>query len=247
MAFTPTREKLIPELTPEEEIVFLARALWREGYNDRLAGHITYKLGDGTFLCNPWLITWRELRPDQIIRIDIEGNVLDGDWPAPLGIPLHLELHKARHDVNVAMHNHPLYGTVWSDMQEVPPPYDQNSIVGGGGEIALVDQYDGGVSDGGAARKAVEAIGSSELALLAGHGVLVLGSSIQAVHLRAVTLEQRCKNAWHVRAAAGKVPTPLPDWFIERSQQSEGTGYHGFWEAAVRQELDADPSLHPGG
>ena len=39
--FTPTAEKLMPDLTPREELVVLARALWREGYNDHLAGHIT--------------------------------------------------------------------------------------------------------------------------------------------------------------------------------------------------------------
>ena len=41
----------------------LARALWREGYNDHLAGHITVNLGDGTLLCNPWLLTWAEIGP----------------------------------------------------------------------------------------------------------------------------------------------------------------------------------------
>ena len=63
MSFVPTADKLLPELTPEEEIVLLARTLWREGYNDHLAGHITYNLGDGTLLCNPWLLTWDEIRP----------------------------------------------------------------------------------------------------------------------------------------------------------------------------------------
>ena len=43
------------------------------------------------------------------------------------------------------MHNHPLYGTVWGDMREVPPAYDQSSALGGGGELVLVDEYDGGV------------------------------------------------------------------------------------------------------
>ncbi len=94
MEFTPTADKLIPDLTLREELVILARALWREGYSDHLAGHITVNLGDGTLLCNPWLLTWEELHPSQVIRIDLEGRVLEGDWPAPLGIPLHLELHK---------------------------------------------------------------------------------------------------------------------------------------------------------
>ena len=72
--FTPTADKLIPDLTPREELVVLARALWREGYNDHLAGHITVNLGDGTLLCNPWLLTWAELRPSQVLRIDLDGR-----------------------------------------------------------------------------------------------------------------------------------------------------------------------------
>ena len=31
----------MPDLSPREELVILARALWREGYDDHLAGHIT--------------------------------------------------------------------------------------------------------------------------------------------------------------------------------------------------------------
>ena len=144
--FTPTAEKLVPDLTPREELVVLARALWREGYNDHLAGHITVNLGDGTLLCNPWLLTWAELRPSQVLRIDLDGRVVEGDWPVPLGIPLHLELHKLRQDVGWAVHNHPLFGTVWADLGEVPPILDQSSALGGG-TLVVVDEYEGPVND----------------------------------------------------------------------------------------------------
>ncbi|HEX7442703.1 MAG TPA: class II aldolase/adducin family protein, partial [Acidimicrobiales bacterium] len=202
MEFTPTADKLIPDLTPRDELVLLARTLWREGYDDHIAGHITYRQPDGTFLCNPWYILWSELRPEQVIRIDIDGNVVEGDWPAPLGIPLHLELHKLRDDVMVAVHNHPRYGTVWADAGRVPPIYDQSSALGGG-ELVLVDEYNGGVNSSAAARSAVEAMGGADIALLANHGVFVLGNSIRAVHQRAVALEQRCRSAWHVEALGG--------------------------------------------
>jgi L-ribulose-5-phosphate 4-epimerase len=240
--FTPTSEKLIPDLSLKEELVLLARTLWREGYNDHLAGHITVALGDGTLLCNPWLITWNELRPEQVIRIDLDGNLVEGDWPVPLGIPLHLQLHKKRSDVTWAVHNHPLYGTVWADMGEIPPILDQSSALGGG-ELVLVSEYDGPVNDPTTAGRAVDAMNGASLALLAGHGVFVLGGSARAVHQRAVALEQRCQRAWHVRAA-GAVPTsPLPTAYLEGISKSNGEGFIGFWEAMVREELRRDPSL----
>ena len=240
--FTPTAEKLMPDLTPREELVVLARALWREGYNDHLAGHITVNLGDGTLLCNPWLITWAELRPSQVIRIDLEGRVVEGEWPVPLGIPLHLELHKARHDVVCAVHNHPLYGTVWADMGEVPPILDQSSALGGG-RLVLVDEYEGPVNDPQSAARAIEQMGDAAMALLAGHGVFVLGRSARAVHQRGVALEQRCQHAWMTRAAGSTAGSRVPQAFIDLVARSDGEGFIGFWEAAVRAELAADPNL----
>ena len=242
MTFEPTAEKLIPELSPKEELVLLARTLWREGYNDHLAGHITYNLGDGTLLCNPWLILWNELRVHQLIRIDLQGNLVEGDWPVPPGIPLHLALHEARPGVQWALHNHPLYGTVMADMKVIPPPMDQSSALGGG-ELVLVDEYEGAVDSVNAARSAVAAMGEAELALLSGHGVFVVGGSVRAVHQRAVALEQRCQRAWHAMAAGRDLVSPLPDWFRQQVQGSDGNKFFGFWEAMVRQELNADPSI----
>jgi ribulose-5-phosphate 4-epimerase/fuculose-1-phosphate aldolase len=242
MEFTPVHDKLIPDLSPREELVLLARALWREGYNDHLAGHITHNLGDGTLLCNPWLLTWQELRPEHVLRITLDGDVVEGDWPVPLGIPLHLELHKLHADVHWAAHNHPLYGTVWADMGEVPPIYDQSSSLGGG-RLVLVDEYGGAANDPANARSAVERMGDATAALLAGHGVFVLGRSAPAVHQRAVALEQRCQHAWHVRAAGSRAEPVLPASFADMMAKSQGDEFHGFWEAAVRAELRADPTL----
>jgi L-ribulose-5-phosphate 4-epimerase len=245
MTFVPTADKLIPELTPQQELTVLARTLWREGYDDHLAGHITYNLGDGTLLCTPWLLTWREIRPRDTIRIDLEGTVLHGDWPVPLGIPLHLELHKYRPNVQVAVHSHPAFGTIWADMGEVPTAYDQSSTLGGG-EVAVVDEYDGGVDNAEAAAKAVRAMGGADLALLAGHGVFVLGMSVRAAHQRAVALERRSRVALLIRSAGGPGATRLPAWYLDRMQASTGDGFVGFWEASVRAELAADPTLLAG-
>lgn len=239
-AFRPTREKLLPDLSPREEVVLLARTLFREGYDDHLAGHITYRQPDGTLLCNPWFLTWEEFGPDDVIRLDPDGRVLDGDWPAPPGIPLHLQLHQLRADVTVAVHNHPRWGTIWADLQRVPPCYDQSSALGGG-TVVVVDEYDRPVNDPGSARRAVEAMGDADIALLANHGVFILAGSVRAAHQRAVALEQRCRHAWLAESADGG--RPLPEAARAYLGRSNGEGFLGFWEAMARAELRRDPSL----
>jgi L-ribulose-5-phosphate 4-epimerase len=238
--FRPTADSLLPELTPRQELALLARTLWHEGYDDHLAGHITYRQPDGTLLCNPWFLLWEELRPEDVLVIDLDGHVLEGNWPVPLGIPLHLELHRQRPDVVVAVHSHPRYATVWADLARIPGCYDQSSALGGG-EPVVVDEYDGPVNSRHSAARAVKAMGQADVALLVNHGVFVTAGSIRAAHQRAVALEYRAWRAWHVESlgAGRQLPEPSRSFF----RASDGEGFIGFWEAAVRAEMRADPHL----
>ncbi len=243
--FDPAPDALLPELSPRDELVLLARTLWREGYDDHLAGHITYRQDDGTLLCSPWFLLWEELRPDDVLVIDLDGNRLEGRWPVPPGIPLHLELHRQRHDVEVAVHSHPRYGTVWADLGRVPGCYDQSSALGGG-EVVVVDEYDGPVNAPDRAARAVAAMGTADMALLVNHGVFVTAGSIRAAHQRAVALEYRSRRAWQVEALGGGRPLPDPARSFFRS--SDGEGFIGFFEAMARLELRRDPyCLEPRG
>jgi L-ribulose-5-phosphate 4-epimerase len=238
--FVPTADALLPELTARQELVLLARTLWREGYDDHLAGHITVRQADGTLLCNPWLLLWEELRPEDVLVIDLEGQLIEGNWPVPLGIPLHLELHRRRQDVAVAVHSHPRYGTAWADAGRVPACYDQSSALGGG-EVVVVDEYDGPVNYRGSAARAVTAMGRADMALLVNHGVFVTAGSVRAAHQRAVALEYRSRRAWQVEVLGGgrQLPDPARSFF----RASDGEGFAGFFEAMARRELRADPTL----
>src|SRR5437588_9369830 len=115
------------KLTPAQELALLARVLFREGYDDHLAGHITYKQEDGTFLVNPFGLPWDEVCASDVMRMDADGNRLDGPWTITQAITLHVELHRARHDVTVAVHNHPRWSTVWAGLARVPQIHDQTS------------------------------------------------------------------------------------------------------------------------
>jgi hypothetical protein len=63
------------------------------------------------------------------------------------------------------------------------------------------------------------------------------------VYQRAVALEQRCQHAWMARAAGSSSPSRVPQAFIDLVGSSDGEGFAGFWETAVRAELAAEPGL----
>lgn len=231
----------LPPLSPQAEVALLARTLHREGYDDHLAGHITYRQADGTLLVNPWGLTWDEVRASDIMRIDLDGTVLDGPWTVTPAITLHLELHRTRPGTGVAVHNHPRWGTIWADAHRVPPVYDQTSAMVPG-EIALYDDFGGSVDAVEHARACVEALGDARMALLANHGVLVVGTDIAQAHHRAVVLEWRCRQAWHVEAIGGGVPV-RDEVFTRFSAPFDHVSFPGLFEAMARRELRADPSI----
>jgi ribulose-5-phosphate 4-epimerase/fuculose-1-phosphate aldolase len=231
----------LPELTPAGELALLCRMLFREGYDDHLAGHITYKQPDDTLLVNPWGLTWDEVCAADMMRIDLDGNVLDGPWTVTPAITLHTELHRARHDVGVAVHNHPRWGTIYADAGRAPGVYDQTSAMVAG-EVAIYADYDGPVDSAENARAAVTAMGDASMALLQNHGVFVVARDIAQAYHRAITLEWRCRQAWHVEAIGGG--KPLPAEVHERfGRVFDKVNFPGLFEAMARRELRDDASI----
>jgi ribulose-5-phosphate 4-epimerase/fuculose-1-phosphate aldolase len=231
----------LPDLSPAAELALLARMLHREGYDDHLAGHITYKQPDGTFLVNPFGLTWDELRASDVMHMDAEGKLLDGPWTITPAITLHVELHRARHDVGVAVHNHPRWATIWADLQRAPEVYDQTGAQYPG-KVALSDDYSGSVDQVENARAAVDAIGDADVALLANHGILVLAPSPAIAFLWASSYEWRCRQAWHVEAIGKGVPL-RPE--VQESFGSYFTDnpFPGLFEAMARREIRVDPTV----
>jgi L-ribulose-5-phosphate 4-epimerase len=221
--FTPTAEKLIPDLTPREELVVLARALWREGYNDHLAGHITVNLGDGTLLCNPWLLTWAELQtPPRCCASTSTDGWSRGTGPCPSVSPCTSSCTASCARTWVGRAQPPALrhrvGRPGRDPRRSSTRAPPSAAAAGPGSTSTRGRSTTRRARGRRSRRWA----TRHMALLAGHGVFVLGGSARAVHQRAVALEQRCQHAWYARAAGRRrcvhvLPAGLSStWWPER-------------------------------
>lgn len=232
----------LPELDLRAELALLARVLFQQGYDENLSGHISVKLPDDTFLVTPYALTWDELRASDVMHVDLfNEKVLDGRWTVTVAIELHAQVHRARPDIVVAVHNHPRHATIWAARHEVPPIYDQTSMMLGG-KLALLDEYGGGVREKSQSQAAVEALGDAHAMLLANHGVLVVARDIRQAYLRSVAVEHRCRLAWQVQALGGG--TPMPEAISKMGgEMMDQNGWPGSFEALARRELRRDPSV----
>ncbi|MDT0575947.1 class II aldolase/adducin family protein [Croceicoccus sp. F390] len=239
----PGRHPLIPDLSPRQEVALLCRTLHREGYDDHIAGHITLADANaqGTFLVNPWELAWDELTASDIVRVDGTGQVIEGEWNVTPAIGLHLAVHKQRHNLRVVIHNHSRWGSVWSAAGRIPPVYDQSSGLVEGDPV-MYDEYAGTVDGAEEAQAAADALGQGKWAMLKNHGVFVVAENIRQAHLRAITLEHRCRLAWQVEVLGGGQPITNPD-ALRVASMSDSMGFPFLWEAMARREIRLDPAV----
>lgn len=236
----PGRRPLLPELSDAQQVALMCRMLFQEGWNDHIAGHITYRRDDGTVLTNPWELAWDELTASDIVTLDEQGNLLEGDWNVTPALGLHFQLHAARPEINVVIHNHAHYSGIWANLHKVPPVYDQS----GGyvdGPLPLYNEYTGTFDGEEVAGAAVEALGDAKWALLANHGSLVVGKDLRQAHLRAVTLEWRSRRAYEVKLVGGGVP--LAEEQVAQIALPDANGFPFLWEAMARREIRRSPDV----
>jgi ribulose-5-phosphate 4-epimerase/fuculose-1-phosphate aldolase len=232
----------LPPLTDVERFALLHRMLWREGFDDRIAGHMTLRAADDTVFAIPFGLRWDEIRASDIVRIDRDGNVVEGARRVSSNIALHLAVHRHRRDAVVTVHHHPRWATVWAAAHKIPPLYDQLSAFAPD-DLVLYPDYEAGVNNPDIAEANVRALGSSCTALLANHGVLVLAQSVEDAHLRCVALEHRARLAWHVTQLGGGEPL-RPDVAAALADTIRvHNGWSHFFAAAARDELRRDADV----
>lgn len=230
------------ELTAAQELACALRILAREGWEENLAGHITVALDDGGLLVNPWGKWWHEVRASDIVRLDADGTIVAGTWDVTPAVFLHTELHRARPDARVVVHNHPYHATLLACLGIVPEISHQNSALLAG-DLVVVDEYDGTVESESAGRWLAARIGAATAALLTNHGAIVTGASMGAACYRAVILERTCRFAVDA-LRIGAPLRPLPAAGVPAlKRELERNTPAAYWNGAVRTVIADDPEV----
>jgi ribulose-5-phosphate 4-epimerase/fuculose-1-phosphate aldolase len=142
----------------------------------------------------------------------------------------------------VVLHNHPPFGNIWAAAGRMPPLLDQSGANGGGFTV-MVSEYEGTLEDVGRAERLAVAFGKADVAVLAHHGVLVVGEDLEIVLARALSFEWRCQRAYQVASMGIANPVELP---ADAAAQI-GKFAHEFGEVLFdvygRRIIDGDPSV----
>src|SRR5262249_19584782 len=100
----------------KEQLILAGKVLVAEGQDDFTRGHISFRLPDdpSLFFMKAHSIGLDEITMQNILTIDLEGNVVAGTARRHSEVYIHSEIFKARPDVNCIIHTHPSYSIALS-------------------------------------------------------------------------------------------------------------------------------------
>lgn len=172
------------------QIAWSCRILAMGEQGDYTLGHVSARSADGRHvLMKRYGLGLEEVTPDDILRIDLDGSLLEGQGRVHLEYVLHTEIYRRRPDVQSVTHTHPPYATAFGATDATLQLLNHDAVLFQDGLAYFEDTAELIVNAEQGARVAA-ALGQRRAVVLRGHGVLVTGASVPWATYAALTLER---------------------------------------------------------
>ena len=98
----------------KKEICEVGHKLYALGFVAANDGNISVKYNDHEWYCTPTGVSKGDLTPDMIIKVDANGNKIEGKLNPSSEIKMHMRVYRERPDVNAVVHAHPPVATAFT-------------------------------------------------------------------------------------------------------------------------------------
>ncbi|AOY96513.1 aldolase [Cupriavidus sp. USMAA2-4] len=216
----------IPERTLREKVALTCRILFDGGHDSGLAGQITARAEEpGSYYTQRLGLGFDEITAENLLRVDEDLRVLDGDGMPNPANRFHSWIYRARPDVRCVIHTHPFHAATLA-MLEVPLVVSHMDTCVLYDDCAFLKKWPG-VPVGNEEGEIISAaLGSKRAILLAHHGLLVAAASVEEACVMALLFERAAKMQLAAMSAGAIRPLPealaqeAHDWILtpRRSQ-----------------------------
>jgi len=226
------------------------RLAYHFGWDDLIYTHISARIPDtDEFLINAFGLTFEEITASNLVKIDIDGNILDAESPFeinPAGFTIHSAVHAARHDAMCVMHLHTNELISVASLKEGLLPLSQYSAFA----LASLSYhgYEGlAVNEDEKARLQAD-LGNTNFMLLRNHGGLTCGQTVGDAFMHMYDLTRACQVQLQVMATGAEVinvEQSIVDGIKAQANvvHTGLTGGQKSWPAMLRKVYRMDPSF----
>lgn len=150
-------------------------------------GHASIRTGDNQMVINIGSCQRSKLTVADICKIDMEGQVLEGNGKPPLEFHLHAGIYRARPDVKAVVHAHPKWSTLLTMVgQEYQPVFAQGSLVY---PVPVLDSPNS-INNKPMADRLAATLGDRPAAMMKSHGAVTVGKDIVEAFVLANYMEE---------------------------------------------------------
>jgi len=231
-----------PERSVREKIALTCRILFEGGHDSGLAGQITARADKpGTYFTQRLGLGFDEITTSNVLVVDEDLNVIEGSGMPNPANRFHSWIYRARPDVNCIIHTHPLHVAALS-MLEIPLEVSHMDNCTLYGDCAFLEKWPGVPVGNEEGDIIATALGDKRAILLAHHGMLVAGSTIEEACLLSLQFERTARMQLLAMAAGEIKPIPehlgreAHDWIL-RPRRSE-IGFEYYARRVLKQHPD---------
>ncbi|KAF0140671.1 MAG: L-fuculose-phosphate aldolase [Stygiobacter sp.] len=186
------------------EIVEVGKRIYNRGFVASNDGNVSARIDKNKILITPTGISKGFMKPDDLIVLDLDGNLVEGKRKQSSEANMHLQIYKSRPDVMSVCHTHPPYATGFAvagiplDKMVLP------EVIIVLGSIPLVEYGTTGTDElyGMISKYVLD----YDAFLLANHGVVTLGKTVIDAYHKMETVEHAAKIQF-IAAQLGNVNT----------------------------------------
>ena len=207
------------------------------GYSYLVYNHITARVpGTEQFLINRFGLGYGEITASNLLKIDLDGNVIDGPNEVNLaGYVIHSAVHAARPDVNCVMHTHTHGGMAVSALECGFIPVTQDGMAFY--NRLAYHEYEGVAVNIEERERLVTDLGHHHAMIMRNHGLLTVGRTVGEAFVRMHNLERACLTQIQAMSTGQPLHLPPPEVCELAAQQLSAYG-EDEWPALLRL-LDA--------
>lgn len=186
-------------LDAKKELLSACKITDEIGFNIGTAGNISVRVrGYDLFVITPTSMPYCDLNSDDLVLLDFNSNVIEGNWKPSVEYNMHKGIFVNRRDVNCVCHVHSTFATAYASIDGVNilPALDIETLSYLGGELTVADYADAGSQE--LADNALKALGKTAGVLLANHGMIGVGKDVHEAILVSKIIEKTCYSAFLV-------------------------------------------------
>jgi L-fuculose-phosphate aldolase len=168
-----------------QEIIETARRMQACGLNQGTSGNLSVRLED-RLLITPTGMQYDRMRDEDVVELMFDGRVVGSGMPSSEW-RIHRDILASRRDADVVLHAHPMFATALACLRRPIPAFHYMVAVAGGDSIRCAPYARFGTQP--LSDMALAALQDRRACLMANHGILVLGDSLEKALALAIEVE----------------------------------------------------------